>query len=305
MYFPYLRGRQNELLAIRELVEDDLLHKNIIPIIEPIKMTATYKLTMKYLKDEGRIVFTILNPLVGNFKKNSNGHTIFPENFDYRYDAVLMSDNNISEYTNVLHKSEQFLEIYKIADDLANYNALDGEGLSPEYSIITSSRFRRQLGNNFKFILLSDPFEKKPRNADYSDNPDKFFSDDHLYYETENYVGFSDYSITGGEYLDSGFAPRAVAIHIVYFDEDKNLRIKHFVSETNDDITNPAGKFEEALNKLVEWFDNEAVEYNKTKSLKELAEMYHEKRYPGLGYVKKLSLKHHFELISKYFEDKE
>lgn len=31
MYFPYLRGRQFELIALRELVEDGLIGENIIP----------------------------------------------------------------------------------------------------------------------------------------------------------------------------------------------------------------------------------------------------------------------------------
>lgn len=305
MYFPYLRGRQNELLAIRELVESDLLHKNVIPIFEPIKLTATYKLTMTYLQEQERRVFTIINPQVGNYEKNINGHTIFPKNFNYKYDAVLMNDNNINRYSDILKSSEQFLEIFKSTDDLENYSILDEAGLMPEYLVIASSRFKRQLRNNAKFILLSDSFEKQPRNADYTSNTDNFFSDDHLYYDSENYVGFSDYSIVGEEYSDSGFAPRAVAIHIVYFDENKNLRIKHFVSDTNDDITNPAGKFAEALKKLVDWFNNEAEDYNKTKSLKEFVELFEQKRYPGLGYVKKVSLKHHFELISRYFKDEE
>lgn len=305
MYFPYLRGRQNELLAIRELVEEDLLHKNIIPIIEPIKLTATYRKTMTYLQDQGRKAYTIINPQVGSYKKNSTGHTIFQDDFDYKYDAILMGDNNITRYVDILQNSERFLEIFKSPDDIGNYSILESEGLVPNYFVITNSRFRRELEDDGKFVLLSDSFERQPRNADYSNNPDRIFSSAHLYYEKENYIGFSDYSITGEEYSEGGFAPRAVAIHIIYFDEDKNLRIKHFVSETNDDITNPAGKFEEALTKLVNWFNNEAEDYNKTKSLTELVKMHSEKRYPGLGYVKKLSLKHHFELISKYFADEE
>ena len=34
MYFPYLRGRQFELIALRELVERKKIGQNIIPIIE-------------------------------------------------------------------------------------------------------------------------------------------------------------------------------------------------------------------------------------------------------------------------------
>ena len=41
MYFPYLRGRQYELLALRELVKNNLLGEHIIPIIEPVKLSST------------------------------------------------------------------------------------------------------------------------------------------------------------------------------------------------------------------------------------------------------------------------
>lgn len=41
MYFPYVRGWQFELLAIRKLVEKDLLHAHIVPVIEPVKCSST------------------------------------------------------------------------------------------------------------------------------------------------------------------------------------------------------------------------------------------------------------------------
>ncbi len=36
MYFPYVRGRQYELLALRELASQNLLSAKIVPIIEPV-----------------------------------------------------------------------------------------------------------------------------------------------------------------------------------------------------------------------------------------------------------------------------
>ncbi|MCQ2513413.1 MAG: sce7725 family protein, partial [Lachnospiraceae bacterium] len=81
------------------------------------------------------------------------------------------------------------------------------------------------------------------RNIDYSNIDTEFFSSDHLYYAEDGYKGFSDYSVVGEEYSETGFAPYAVAIHIVYFDEKNNLRMAHFVSDSNDDISDPARKF--------------------------------------------------------------
>lgn len=43
MYYPYLRGKQNELFAIKELLEKGLIGDCIQPIIEPIKYTTTFK----------------------------------------------------------------------------------------------------------------------------------------------------------------------------------------------------------------------------------------------------------------------
>ena len=49
MYFPYLRGRQNELLCLRELLETDRLYDSIIPIIEPVRCSSTFFMTIKNL----------------------------------------------------------------------------------------------------------------------------------------------------------------------------------------------------------------------------------------------------------------
>lgn len=37
MYFPYLRGKQFELIALRELVALPLDANRVVPIIEPVK----------------------------------------------------------------------------------------------------------------------------------------------------------------------------------------------------------------------------------------------------------------------------
>lgn len=98
-----------------------------------------------------------------------------------------------------------------------------------KYNLIPyESGLRRKINKNR--VLLADKFNKQDRNNDYIAADDEPFSEDHLYYLEDGYVGFSDYSVVGHEYSDTGFAPYAVAIHIVYFDTDNSLRVKHFVS---------------------------------------------------------------------------
>lgn len=128
-----------------------------------------------------------------------------------------------------------------------------------------------------------------------------FFSEDHIFCEEEGYAGFGDYSVIGEDFLESGFAPYAVAIHIVYFAKDKSLRIHHFVSDSNDDILNPAKKFYEAVKKLSSWVKENNVPV--TAGLSSFLEHYTNETYPGLGSVKKLSLMHHLELVGRYLDE--
>ncbi len=39
MYFPYFRGRQYELLALKELAAKSLISSFVVPVIEPVKLS--------------------------------------------------------------------------------------------------------------------------------------------------------------------------------------------------------------------------------------------------------------------------
>lgn len=42
MYYPYFRGRQNELLCLRELLDANRLSDHITPVLEPVKFSSTF-----------------------------------------------------------------------------------------------------------------------------------------------------------------------------------------------------------------------------------------------------------------------
>ena len=168
-------------------------------------------------------------------------------------------------------------------------------------TLIPDDRAFRRVISESK-VLFEDNFNKRSRNIDYIEHEDEFFSDSHLYFQNENYVGFADYSVVGEEFNESGFAPVAVAIHIVYFNEKKELRIHHFVSDSNDGIEDPGGKFGEALEKLVYWCEENNVQ--NTLGLQGFYDCYNSGKYPGLGTVKKYSIMHHLELVSNFLGGK-
>lgn len=124
-----------------------------------------------------------------------------------------------------------------------------------------------------------------------------------MYFKDDGNPGFADYSVIGDEYLEGGFAPYAVAIHIVYFAKNGEQRVRHFVSDSNEDIANPAKKFYEAVSKLATWYKTKPKPVELTLGLKTLLDHYDNQTYPGPGSVKKLSLMHHLELMGKYLSE--
>ncbi|GBF34059.1 hypothetical protein DCCM_3171 [Desulfocucumis palustris] len=316
MYFPYVRGRQYELLALRELAVNNLLGDHIIPIVEPVKLSPTLvNATAEYIKVQHPIAI-IRNPAVGTFLKDwkdvkdDTKEAGYKQKFLNQYadplviKSVIMQRNAKSLLDHwdkqgvdksellVINIDRGFLDLYEHA-----FGAV-----VPKYVLILDeSVFRRKVRHHK--VLLDDKFEKQDRNADYQEITDEFFSDDHLYYKDDGFVGFSDYSVVGNEYLEAGFAPYAVAIHIVYFTLDKMLRVKHFVSDSNEDITNPALKYYEAVSKLAVWYNLKPHPVEMTLGLQTFLQHYKQQTYPGLGTVKKLSLMHHLELMAKYLNE--
>lgn len=307
MYFPYLRGRQFELIAIRELLENELIGNKIIPIIEPVKVTTTLvKTIQQYTENEHKIAL-IRNPEVGEFvlklreRKNEQDKIVDEINKQLEAECIISAYLMKKHTPGQLMKKknrEKFMIINPKRDCMESFVEVYGSQ-EPAYTLLPEDRSFGRKAPNSKVIFV-DRFEKAARNSDYGKIEDEFFSEDHIYYREEGFQGFSDFSIVGSEYNESGFAPLAVAIHIVYFDKNYALRVRHFVSDSNDDINDPAGKFGEAVGKLTEWVE-ETGQF-KTKGLEELIECYKIGKYPGLGTVKKYSIMHHLELMNKFLE---
>lgn len=303
MYFPYFRGRQYELLALRELATSKLISPSVTPIIEPVKLIPALNSSLAAFENSNLPIGLILNPNVGDLADEAETINQLVDKFSSYNSSIasvllnesaeatilkLAQKNVFEDDTLVVLNNRDYLDIYR---DLFNENP-------PKYTLCPDERIiRRSISKNK--VLFENRFKKQSRNADYPE--DDFYSDDHLYYKDDNYSGFGDYSIVGDEYIESGFAPYAVAIHIVYFANDNSLRIRHFISDSNDDISDVAGKFYEAVSKLNNWFI-EGQERQITSGLQTLLNHYSNRTYPGLPTLKKLSIMHHLELMGKYLD---
>ena len=119
--------------------------------------------------------------------------------------------------------------------------------------------------------------------------------------------GFGDFLIVGDEYSESGGPAYTVAIHLTYIDADKDdeMHIRHFKSDRQDTPKDPAGKFAEALAKLIAAVNEADSKYIDSSAIEEFRDLHRRGHYPGLGYIKKLSMKHHIETLVAYLEDGE
>ena len=319
MYFPYLRGRQNELLCLRELLQEDKLYEKVIPIIEPVRFNSTFLTTVQKFIDANRKIVIIRNPKVGSFEEDLK---IFQKNITDQTDIAKQEklEKILADYKSMLREPNgisAYLCNKKIISDCINGDLTVGDkvliNLSNEtfysyedyqdklvakYTLIPNNDFKEVVESDA--VILEDVFNKAKRNTDYLISPDEIFSRRHLNYSQNGYVGFSDYSIVGDSYEETGFAPLAVAIHILYIGEKKELRVHHFVSESNENISDPGRKFAEAMKKLEEWPKYNSIP--ETLGLEKLMNFYKTGRFPGLGVVKKCSLMHHLELIGKELE---
>jgi len=149
-------------------------------------------------------------------------------------------------------------------------------------------------------ILLRDGFERR-RNADHPKVEE--FSDLHVTYREEGMDGFGDFLIVGDDYIEGGGPAYAVAIHLTFIAPDKEdvMYIYHFVSTTQDTPTDPAGKFSQALDKLITKLDSGTSSLFEGEAIKEFRDLHAKGHFPGLGHVKKLSMKHHIETLADFF----
>lgn len=309
MYLPYVRGKQNELIGIRESLDFQDYEKKVSPIIEPVSKTlGTMKKTIKELIKKGSNFTLIINPQVGFFHSDNNFQVIF----DFIADCLADYDNfqiGVIFHRNIDHKvilrlleankeqckaltivhNSMFEAIEPILSAYSNVAPIKYNVLNLDYTTIN---YQRRF-NSSTLVEFKDYFKAQDKNVLYMEIEESNFSDKHLLYRDGGIAGFSDYLTIGSKFSEGGGPAFAVAIHISYIGENKVIRVKHFVSESNEDSSNVAGKFAEALGKLEVWHNSMP---NKSKTVDLFIENYKE-HYPGLGALKKLTLMNHIELI--------
>lgn len=306
MYYPYFRGKQYELITIRENAER-MSQANIVPIIEPVKKNLSgLSRALEALVAQQASFVLVMNPLHGELNGGAEAlQSDIVEQMLADYDCslgyIVNSETSINDIQTFCQRQDKAISIihygYPRGGELAE--AMRGtEGVNEHIFIdeCCSRLYRRHFSDDFR-VLVRDGFVKRTNR----EHPEvEHFSDLHITYQDEGVDGFGDFLTVGDDFMEGGGPAYAIAIHLTYIDstEDNDMFVNHYVSDRTTSPTDPGGKFLEALRKLVADVNDPNSMIFRSEAVGEFLDLHNRGHYPGLGYVKKLSMQHHIELIA-------
>jgi hypothetical protein len=305
-YFPYFRGKQYELICIRENA-DLLRDEGFVAVVEPVRESgSTLKRALHALNATGAKFLIVANPSVGSHTDALAGdiqqivRDALEESPESAWIYNVRNESDVGSYLTWAATWPTTAILHDGLSSGAQFAAtINGANLNPSHHIFTqqcSKPYRKHFQGPSR-VEISDGFKKK-NNRDYPVS--ELFSDLNVTYADDGMTGFGDYLIVGSEYSESGGPAYAVAIHITYVDPDNDgaIYVFHFVSDRVDTPTDPAGKFREALAKLIAEANRQGTKIRQTSAIDEFRRLHEMQHFPGLGYVKKLSMQHHLELLA-------
>jgi hypothetical protein len=266
---------------------------------------------LQTLIDEDQRFILVANPVVGDLKAAKKRHFLLDE----------LGEKYLSEYPNwsvgcianekttrdeirsieQLHEDVTIIHSgYRSGAELAGFledsTRVTGHVFIEEQ---TSKLYRRHFTDGER-ILIRDGFKTQRRNIDYPDV--EHFSDLHITHVEERVDSYGDFLIVGRTFTESGGPAYAVTVHLTFIDasEDDDMFVAHYKSDRFESQVDPGGKLGEALVKLVQHANQQDSPILQTEAIQEFIQLQQSGHYPGLGYVKKLSMQHHMELMAEY-----
>ncbi len=306
MYYPVLRAKQFELIALRTLA-NRLTPEVFCPVIEPVRLNISPLIkTIDILNQHHITPIVIINPTLGEFSS--------AEPLDFLNEIQLQA-SDIDFIPCVATKEFPVDELNDIIDELPDeFAVFVDDGLKKQHlsiledaeTILIKGKYRERLLKDLthNIVHIEDGFQKKSRNSDYKKRSD--FSYAHVdFIEDDDIHGFGDYTITGEAYTESGGPAYVVAIHLSYIDseEDDSMYVEHFLSYDDGSPSGPGDKFGDALNQLIKCHQDSPDKFYPSSGLAGFLALEAENHFPGLGVVKKLSVQHHIETICHYLSE--
>jgi hypothetical protein len=304
MYFPYLYGRQMELLALRDLATDLAGWANIVPVIEPVMAKpGDLGRCLSELQEARSPLYLIVNPSQGQLRDGvpdawrervgefiANASLLYPAHqvtTEEDASAVQAFYQRFSNRRVAVVLRQPRISPQDLAEQLADRDAI--------VFVHTSANPRAYLQGlpAGKCVEVAASFNALARNADYSGS--EWFSSSHLEFANDGRPGFSDFGPLPTTFRLQGGQAGAAAIHLTYRNDDGSLWIQHFVSDTTDrDQGDATSKIAEAVVKLAAEVDTNAEKFVESAGLQTLLA----NQVLELGGNKRQQIVHHLATVA-------
>lgn len=308
MYLPFLRGKQFEFLALREIATELDDCSKVMPIIEPVKKDLKAANNAFAVMKQERMKFAfILNPSQGDFENPVEGFTqsvidLLGVN-DLWVPAFILGKNTPGDIKATIEKYG-LTEVMLVETGSLDVDRFDEILSMPEskyivYADADSRMIERKLRKypDIQRVRLDDNFRAEKTNKGYRGQEDQKFTDMHRFYSEEGFWGMADYTTLPSSFNDGGALPRVLAIHMTYEKNADEIWIRHSLSCSYDNgPENIQQKFKEAAEDVRDFFAGK----KQTTGITALVQYLSEGKYPGLGVLKKLSMKNHITLMSQF-----
>lgn len=304
MYCPYLRGKKYELLALEECASQVAASRKLFPIIEPVKLHLTSLAhTLGVYAAHSLRYILVLNPRVGQLQYN----------YDLLRDAVDTGQLPVHERAYLGYMVTKHTDLGALDGFLNHYRGrnralIHWEPFSDPQQLLTLSSSHENLVHifidrprgqayhdlfgGFRRVLVRDGF-RRVSNTDYP--KDEPFSDLHREYASMAMNGFGDFCTLGKNYTDYAPPPFAVAVHLTYPRPEGEIRVRHFLSNSNSEQGFSTVKIFEALRKLVDFIVTNPMPFS--TACDDFRRLYLNSRKISPGRLNGLSVKHHMELM--------
>lgn len=289
MYFPYLKLRQQEALAIKDTI-CSYSDSKVVPILEP------YNKNELELYNYKNMISTISLLIAANKKfiliiNNESDIRLLKSrffNFDNYCVRGYYSDNPIVKYYQgnndiaIIHKNTSII--------LQDVNKIKYHIMMPE--VLTFASYLRNYPTN-KIVRIEDAFEKHSPNNTYPAS-DIFNSESVFTFKQDGYAGFGDFTILEEHYDVPTGADADKVSHVIHLTRKQDLIQKLEVCHY---LTTPEMEPDNRRRSIftIEKAYNDRHRFLNTKGIQMLAKKYHQASNPA--YYKRIGIIHHIELM--------
>lgn len=238
MYVPFLFGRANELLALRDL-SDVALPKPLSPAVEALNPDPAGLIrALAAMSGAGIVPSIVMNPSGVPSGSRSAWAAAITSAPGFAAARPALSLDNATTLADVRAFTSGFAG--RPITVIARSGALPAADVAAAaagadvlvlvHHNVAASDYDAAFGVD-SVIGLTNSFTPQPRNVDYG--ADDWFSTSNTTYAASGPPGFGDYTVLDPAVRDTrGGAPGAVVIHATYIDTAGALWVRHYLSDS-------------------------------------------------------------------------